>query len=889
MPITAIKTSFGAGEVTPSLWYRVDLSKHGSGARTIRNCVVHPHGGVSNKPGSEMVAKAKFDNKRIRLIPFEFSTTQKYMIESGDEYMRLNSDGSQVLASPDAWVTATVYVVGDFVTQSSINYYCIVAHTSGVFATDLAALKWVAQDVYEFVSPYVETDQPRLRYAQSADTIFVASGVKRPKMIQRLGATEWQVINYPYTNGPFRLQNTTDANTLTSSATAVNATTTLTASVDTFNVLHEDSLFELSHYIEGQTSSISIGSSGAQTAIKCGGTWRLITHGTWTGKVAIQKSTDGGTTWTVLRTFASTADNNVNTFGDETVTDGEPFLIRSNMISYTSGTCYCDLTTDPFTQKGIVRIDTFTDAQTITGTVLKEIGATTATIDWAEGAWSDYHGWPSEVTFASDRLLWASTTSDPQTEWYTKTGDYYKFIRNTPLLDTDGITVNLPSTQLNAINGLIPLVNLVALTNSAQWRIAPTTGNLLTPTTATSEIQGYDGSNGVAPVVIGNRAIYVGASGDEIRDLGFQLQDNGFVGNHISILSKHLFFNKTVIAMAYQQAPDSIVWMAMSDGTLVTCTYLREQDVIAWTRCDTQDGLYEEVASLQASGYKEVYFAVNRGGEVYIERLKKRLESKDPRDQYFVDCGITYYDPKEIESATQADPGVFEITDHGYVSGDLVDAENIGGMTELEGVRYEVVRIDDDTFSLLDVNYGTAIDTTEFGAWTSGGTFAKCVTTITGLGHLEGKSVAVLADGNVVYNYTTPGTVESAQITIPSPSSKVIIGIPYQSDVETLNFDYESKTGTVQGRKMKISKLVLQMIDSRGGWIGADFDNMNETSAPERVTYDDPLALYTGEIAEIMNAGYQDGARVCFRQNDPLPFTIATIIPTITAGGMVAK
>ena len=141
-----------------------------------------------------------------------------------------------------------------------------------------------------------------------------------------------------------------------------------------------------------------------------------------------------------------------------------------------------------------------------------------------------------------------------------------------------------------------------------------------------------------------NRAIYVQSQGNVIRDMGYDLFTDTFSGNNLSILSNHLFTGYSIKEMAYQQTPDSLVWAVRNDGLLLCMTYLREQEVLAWTWCDTNDGadLYESVACVPSSGYDQVWTVVNRGGQRYIEYFDQRLASTNREDQFFVDCGITF-------------------------------------------------------------------------------------------------------------------------------------------------------------------------------------------------------------------------------------------------------
>lgn len=664
---------------------------------------------------------------------------------------------------------------------------------------------------YEIETPYAEADLPLLNYTQSADVLYIAHPTIKPKELIRYSNTNWTLTDYDFLGGPFMLPNTTITKTLASSATAKGDSTTLTAVGFTFQSTHVGSLWQLEHYIEGQAVSQAFGSVTTSTAIKCAGTWRIITHGTWTGKLRIERSADGSTGWTNLREFSSANDYNPNTYGTEDMSNNaEPFFVRMNMTAYTSGTCNADLSTDAFYQKGIAQIDTVAvGGATATATITRAIGLTTATIDWTEGAWSDYRGWPSVVEFSpQDRLMWANNTTNPQTHWDTQIGNYYDFSRSDPLVDSDGITKNLPAREVNGITSIVPLSTIIALTSSSEWGILSSSGASISPTSILHKIYGYEGSSGVRPVVIGNRAIYVQVLSSIVRDLGYELYSDSFTGADISILSNHLLSGHTITDMAYQQNPDRLVWCIRDDGKLLTLTYMREQEVIAWTWQDTNEGtdLFESLASIPNSvaNYNEVWFSVKRGTKRYIERLSQRLPTLDAEDQVIMDSAVTY----------DGSPA----------------------------------------------------------------------TVISNLTHLNGYTVSILADGNVLPQQTVSG----GTITLPAAYSKVHIGIPYNSDLETLNVEVNMPDGTLQGRRVKISEVSIRVTNSRGGYIGPDLNTLHSISGSPMsgstvLTYDAPgvLTLCSGEIKENLGAGYEDGGRMFFRQSDPLPVTLVALLPIV--------
>lgn len=200
--VRTLQRSFGGGEVTPDLFGRIDDIKYQSGLALCRNFIVKPQGPVENRPGFAFVCEVKDSTKKVRLIPFTYSTTQTMVIELGAGYFRFHTQGATLLfGAASAWITATAYDVGDLRTNGGTTYYCTTAHTSGTFATDLAAGKWYAQPVtgeYEIPNPYAETDLFSIHYVQSADVLTLVHPNYAPRELRRIGATNWQLTTIDF-------------------------------------------------------------------------------------------------------------------------------------------------------------------------------------------------------------------------------------------------------------------------------------------------------------------------------------------------------------------------------------------------------------------------------------------------------------------------------------------------------------------------------------------------------------------------------------------------------------------------------------------------------------------------------------------------------------------
>jgi hypothetical protein len=287
--------------------------------------------------------------------------------------------------------------------------------------------------------------------------------------------------------------------------------------------------------------------------------------------------------------------------------------------------------------------------------------------------------------------------------------------------------------------------------------------------------------------------------GSVVRDYGYDFSSDSFTGSDLSIFSTHLFKGYSIIEMAFQQEPDSIVWCVRSDGKALTMTYMKEQDVTAWSWIET-DGLFEGVCSVPGTSQNDVYFVVNRDGKRFIERMTQRLPIATTEEAFFLDAALTYR--------------------------------------------------------------GTT------------------TTTISGLDHLEGRTVTALCNGRVI----TGLVVTSGDIVLPISSTIVHIGLPYTADFQTLDIQVPMQDGTGYGRLVKVAETRFTFLNSLGGYIGPDEDSLDEIIDLAPSVLSDAKELFTGEYRQSMASGYEAGGTIFFRQPDPLPVTILSVMPK-TVGG----
>jgi hypothetical protein len=540
------------------------------------------------------------------------------------------------------------------------------------------------------------------------------------------------------------------------------------------------------------------------------------------------------------------------------------------------------------------RASTTSVTATISG---PDASATTATVDWRLGVWSDTTGYPAAVTFHQNRLCFAGPTEYPQRIDMSVSSDFENFAPTDPdgtVADDLAVSTSLSADNVNSILWLSDEEKGLAVgTIGGEWIVRPNdNGGVLTPSNIQGARSSSFGSANITPVRVGRAIIFVQRALKKLREMSYVFEDDGFRAPDMTLVAEHI--TKTgVVEMAYQSEPQSVVWMCLTDGTLVGLSYERDQKIIGFHR-HVVGGVSDAFGATQAKvesvaviptpdgGADELYVIVNRyingGTKRYIEYLKPMWDSaNDPEEAFFVDSGLTLDDPKTITGVTAADPGVVTTSGaHGFSDGDVVRIKNVQGMTELNGNVYVVANKASTTFELNDRSSGT-IDTSAFTAYETAGEVRERVTTVTGLAHLEGQEVAVLAEGAT----HARKTVASGAITLDREASEAQVGLPYTSDFETLRQGAEGRReGTSQGKTLRIHRVLVRFYETLGGKFGPAFDDLDPVVLREGGDdMDTSVPLFQGDFEIEWDGDYGKNERICIRQDQPLPTTIQAIMP----------
>lgn len=826
-----LQPSFTAGELSPSMYARVDLTKFHVGCRTLRNFISLAYGGVATRPGTLFVGEVGDSSKRHRLASFRFSTTQAYILVFGDKTMQVIKDRGFVMDGGSRVQITTPYSEADlpglYFTQSADTLFIAhpshpprklvrYSHTSWllsaisfsptvappdaptVTATGLTIGDWTVRYVVSTIGSDGSESPISTDGSFSWNGTWTSGGKVAVTWPAVTGADSY--IVYKNVNGFYGLVGSIPA--AGENLSLISGLTGYTGGGATVSASSEYSGNPAWHAFDSSTSTAwqSTGDTGwlkvdfgaADTAC----TGYTLTANTLSGSLPYMPTAwifEGydGTSWHTIDSQSGLAWS----YGQKRTFTFDEVNYRAYQltVSATSGPSYrvnvpeMELLGD--TPKSFTFVDTNITPSTADGPQIQNTPFSKA---------DDY---PGAVTIHSQRTVWGGTNNKPSTIWGSQAGSYANMNISSPLKADDSYEFTLDAKEVNRVNGLCSLRELILFTSGAVFKVSGDQDSAISAKSINVKAQSYWGSEGLPPIVTGESALFVEAGGRVIRDLVYSLEIDGYKGSELTVLSSHMFKNRRAVEWAHARDPYGIIWIVCDDGALRGLTYLREHDVVGLHRHET-DGLFESVACIPGEQQDDVYFIVQRtvDGDTkrYVEVMPERIEDGDVEKAFCVDCGLIYS-----------------------------------------------------------------------GAATSH---------LTGLGHLAGKDVAVYANGSVEPRCTV---AEDGSIDLQRTCTYAVVGLPYTCDFESLDVDMDDSEGTSVGRLKTISSVTLKVEDARGFWAGTSFDQLDEARMLDEAFGDDPIPLFTGEKRLSPDGSYDTSARVCVRQIDPIPLTISAIVPEV--------
>ena len=529
--VSTIITNFRTGEISPKLEGRIDLQKYNESVQTLNNMLVFPSGGVTRRPGSFFAGRSK-DGGKVRLINFEVSDEQAYVLEFGATYIRFYKDGgilteattniTGITQANPAVVTAASHGLsdGDRVFIKSVagmvevnNLEFTVANKttntfelSGINSSAFTAYSsgGTVGKIVEVTTTFSVTDIFEINHAQSADVLFLAHKDHEPAKLTRTTATSFTLADIDFTDGPYLDENET---TTTLYASANTGSVTIVASANLFTASDVGRLIRFREVIEVEHDIWAASTGYAQNV--------LVRFGN-----NVYKKTDTGT-----ETSGSTPP--VHLSGTETYGSLEWEFQHSG--------------------SGFVKITGFTDAQNVTATFKNAngvlpasvVGSGNPTTKWSLGSFGGDQSFPKAVAFYEQRLYFAGTTGQPQTIFGSVSADFENMTPGTN--DDSAVNFTIASDRVNVIKHLLPARFLQVLTTSSEFTLSGGTGSTpVTPTNVNVLRETTFGSSDVRPVRAGNSTILIQKGQEKVKEITFDLDTDGLLGIDLTILADHI-------------------------------------------------------------------------------------------------------------------------------------------------------------------------------------------------------------------------------------------------------------------------------------------------------------------------------------------------------------
>lgn len=942
-----IQRAFASGELSPSLYARADFFRYQTGLRTLRNNIVLKSGGSANRPGTQFIGEVKYSALRTRLIEFEFSNTDTFMLEFGEEYIRFIKEGQYIsdlsltitgITNTDPAVlsyTGTDPANGDEFYISGVtgmtevnNRNFVVANVNTgantfelqyLDATDVDATGFgtyssggTADRIYEIGTPYQEDELFDLKYTQSLDVLTIVHPSHAPRDLSRVADDDWglsEKITYeafPLIVGVANAPNNIQLSSVTAGsnvyAYTVTAEDLTTGSVSTAGFSANIST-AAPHFTYGATTTITVASSQ---------NWAIGDRIYIFESIAIPESIWG--VHVVIGVTSTTVTINVDTTGTPAYGFGSVAIYTSPVrIINAAVPTPSDPHTISFSHTSIVgdgpyKFYIYRDdgvgmglIGTTTQNTFNDVGLTPdlsvapAVID---RIFFEAGNYPSVVGYYQQRLVYASTTNNREKIWFSATNDFSVFNSTTTNAD-DSFNFSLAGRKLSEIVNILDLNKLIMFTSSSEQVINGDQAGIVSPTSINISTYSYNGSNkALTPIAINDVGMYVQGRGNVVRSIGFDYTVDGYRGDDLTTFSYHLFENHSIVSWDYQQVPNSILWCVRDDGVLLGLTYIKEQEILAWHRHDFDGGLVKSVSVISEGAEDVLYLIIER--EVnnrtvqYVERMVSRyVEQAEMVNMKFMDSHLTYDGTNTTATTMTISGGTTWADDEPLTltaSASFFNSADVGNgifIYDANGdlvIKYIIQSYSSAT--VVTVLSDRTVPVAQRGVATI--LWAKAVDEVTGLWHLEGKDVSVFADGFVEaspYNddYDTI-TVTDGAITLDEPKAVIHIGLPYISDIETL--DIEIPNGETMVDKMKkIGAVNIQVEKSRGAFIGGSdpgdntLTGLTEVKVRNEEGYDEPVALKTGTLSVVIESEWNSNGRVFIRQVDPLPLSILSIAP----------
>lgn len=838
MPQAApIQVGFNGGQLGPRMAGRVDLARYRTGCARLENFIPTVQGPAIKRSGTRFVKEVASSSQTSRLIPFEFSRDQAYVLEFADNKIRFMRNEGAVLetavaisagtpptiANPCVITTnvAHGYATGDeiFITGSRLAFLndqfftiTVTGATTFTLSQNGSAISSLGQSLvaagtntvartYQITNgvasnsiPWNYDELDAIQYAQDQDVMYLAHPAYPVHKLVRTADTSWTCTAVDFRWPAFRDENISAVTMYVNAATGT--TITLTASAATFTASMVGGYVALGELVE-TIHPVWTPDNNMGTEFNAG-----LTVG--------DRVRYGGRVYELNATNGATKNGTIGPVHDEGIEQDRAAGENAYDWEFINrGWGYGKIT--GFTSSTVVTVDVNTYGVQFPASV---VGSGNATKKWKLGAFSAEYGYPAAVALFERRLWIGGSDRDPQTLWGSRTNRYedFEFIS----ADADsGVGWTFATNRKNTVQWMAGEEVLLVGTRGGEVAVySNSPDEAITPDNIKVKPRSAFGSAAnVSPVAVDSALLMVHRSGTRMHELVYDINTEKYAGPDLTALSDDIILDRAK-SLSYQPAPFRQVWAHTTGGRLVALTYVRDEEVLGWAEfpigsaVGTADGIVESqcVIPHPDGDQDQVWMIVKRtlAGSTrrFIEYLERPFENGDAvADAFFVDSGATYDD--------------------------------------------------------------------------------AAASTIYGLLHLKGQVVSVLADGVAALGTVTSVGSLNASNCDPSfvSASKWQVGFSYNAQLETMDFDLGgAPAATTLGDRGRVVSAVIAVDNmGQGLEIGGSLSGTLDTWTQEG-------SLYTGKTPLLsVPSGIGRECRLALRHSTGLPCTIVALMPKIVA------
>jgi len=484
---------------------------------------------------------------------------------------------------------------------------------------------------------------------------------------------------------------------------------------------------------------------------------------------------------------------------------------------------------------------------------------------------------PRTAARFEQRRCFGGADALPRTLFMSRTGTESAFSYRFPTQPDDRISVDIASREAHVIRHIVPVQDLMLLTQQGEFRVTAINSDAITPSTIAIRQQSYVGSNNVHPQVVNNSVVFCANRGGHARELNYRVENQGYLTGDLSLRAAHLFDGFTLDDLAYSKAPIPVLWFVSSNGKLLCLTYIPEERVLAWHQHET-GGTVESICSVSEGNFDNLYVIVKRGDNRVVERLVQ-VRDEDLKDAVYLDASVSHdgantdstatfsvfstgrYLQDDTVTVTAVQAGLFSIEDEGDV------LEFTSGGTQYRVLYQTYVSATEFTGKLLsDLPSGLKDTPTSSWAWAR--------KTFSGYSHLAGQDVTVLSDGTSQSTVTVSAT---GTVTLTDYAVKVCAGLPYTSQAKTLPMSLEIEAGA-QGRTKSVNQVFVRVEDTGALQVGMDEADLKS------VTELSNTALKTGEFRTSVPSTWDEEGQIVVEATGAAPASLLNITTQVSIG-----